>query len=189
MSPPRHSALVRITHWIHTLSFFALVISGIAILVAHPRFYWGETGGVGVPSLFDLPLPFIFGPSGWGRSLHFLAAWIAVLNGVLYAVSSWTRGRFPSLSLAYEPAQRRVYLIVIFLLFPIAILTGLAMSPAITSVVPELVEIFGGQQSARTIHFFVASALVLFLLLHVVMVCVSGFTSRMRGMIAGEAKV
>ena len=186
MAEPRHSALVRTTHWIHTFSFFALVVSGAAILVAHPRFYWGETGGVGSPSLFDLPIPFIFGPSGWGRSLHFLAAWIAVLSGLLYA--AFGRRRFPSLSPDYEPAQRRVYLIVIFILFPLAILTGLAMSPALTSVVPELVEIFGGHQSARTIHFFAASALVLFLLLHVVMVCVSGFTDRMRGMITGRSQ-
>jgi cytochrome b subunit of formate dehydrogenase len=41
---PRHSALVRVTHWVHTLSFFALIVSGVAILIAHPRFYWGETG-------------------------------------------------------------------------------------------------------------------------------------------------
>src|SRR5947208_8981742 len=54
---PRHSVLVRITHWIHAVSFIALVVSGIGILLSHPRFYWGETGGVGGPSLFDLPLP------------------------------------------------------------------------------------------------------------------------------------
>jgi cytochrome b subunit of formate dehydrogenase len=72
---PRHSVLVRITHWINAASFVALGVSGIGILLSHPRFYWGETGGVGTPSLFDLPLPFMLGgPSGWGRYLHFLAA-------------------------------------------------------------------------------------------------------------------
>jgi Prokaryotic cytochrome b561 len=55
----RHSALVRVTHWVHTLSFIALVVSGITILLAHPRLYWGETGAVGTPSLIDLPLPFV----------------------------------------------------------------------------------------------------------------------------------
>ena len=75
--PPRHSVLVRITHWITTLSFLALLVSGIAILLAHPRLYWGETGAVGAPSLIDLPLPFMLtGQSGWGRSLHFFAAWL-----------------------------------------------------------------------------------------------------------------
>src|SRR5205807_6820231 len=62
------------------------------ILIAHPRLYWGETGGIGIPSLVDLPLPFVFGPSGWGRSLHFLAAWIAALNGILYVVFGFVDG-------------------------------------------------------------------------------------------------
>src|ERR1035438_5579948 len=85
---PRHSAIVRITHWINTLSFFGLLVSGIAILLAHPRLYWGETGSVGTPSLIDLPLPFLLGgQSGWGRSQHFLFAWVCVLNGFLYVIS------------------------------------------------------------------------------------------------------
>src|SRR5437879_12950781 len=58
---PRHSALVRVTHWINTLSFIGLLVSGIAILLAHPRFYWGETGAVGNASLFVWPLPFMTG--------------------------------------------------------------------------------------------------------------------------------
>jgi cytochrome b subunit of formate dehydrogenase len=85
----RHSGVVRITHWINTLSFFGLLVSGFAILLAHPRFYWGETGALGTPSLIDLPLPFMTGgPSGWGRNLHFLSAWVCVINGSFYAVSS-----------------------------------------------------------------------------------------------------
>src|SRR5579863_8871194 len=83
---PRHSALIRITHWATTLSFFGLLISGFAILLAHPRLYWGETGGIGTPSVIDFPLPFMKGgPSGWGRSLHFLSAWVCILTGLLYA--------------------------------------------------------------------------------------------------------
>jgi len=91
----RHSALVRVTHWIHALSFFALVVSGIAILLAHTRFYWGDTGGEGAPSLFDLPLPLHrANVSGWGRSLHFLSAWTCVLNGFFYAVSGLVSQHF-----------------------------------------------------------------------------------------------
>jgi thiosulfate reductase cytochrome b subunit len=214
----RHSALVRVTHWIHTLSFFALVVSGIAILLAHTRFYWGETGGEGAPSLFDLPLLLHReNVSGWGRSLHFLSAWICVLNGLFYAVSglvsqhfrknllpakttlSWSsiaRAASDHLhlkrpteeeSLTYNVLQRLAYLAVVFLLFPLIILSGLAMSPAITSAVPALVIIFGGQQSARTIHFFIANFLVLFLLVHIAMVCLAGFTKRVRAMIAGQS--
>src|SRR2546428_14038843 len=62
-STPRHIALVRITHWIVVLSVLGLLVSGTGILVSHPRLYWGETGAVGTPSLIDLPIPFIIGPS------------------------------------------------------------------------------------------------------------------------------
>ena len=85
---PRHSAIVRITHWVTTISFFVLLLSGIAILLAHPRLYWGETGGVGAPSLIDLPLPFVLNLPirGPGRYLHFLSAWILVITGLVYVV-------------------------------------------------------------------------------------------------------
>src|ERR1700674_2098869 len=89
LDSPRHLAIVRVTHWINTVSFFGLLVSGVAILLAHPRFYWGETGALGTPSLIDLPLPFMRGgPSGWGRNLHFLSAWVSVINGLVYVVSS-----------------------------------------------------------------------------------------------------
>src|SRR5262245_51003301 len=82
----RHSAMVRVTHWTSALSFLVLVLSGIAILLAHLRLYWGETGGVGGPSLIDLPLPFVLDVPirGPGRYLHFLAAWISVFTGAVY---------------------------------------------------------------------------------------------------------
>ena len=198
----RHSVVVRITHWINALSFVGLVGSGIGILVAHPRFYWGETGGLGTPSLFDLPLPFLLGgPSGWGRYLHFQSAWLCVLTGLVYVVSGFASRHFQndltpakgtltahSLlrafrladedALSYNVLQRVSYLAVIFILFPLMIWTGLAMSPAITSVFPELVTVLGGHQCARTIHFFAAIALVLFVLVHIAMVWRAGFLAR-----------
>src|SRR5690242_5731355 len=85
LDSPRHSPVVRVTHWITALSFVGLLVSGIAILIAHPRLYWGETGALGTPSLIDLPIPFMIGHSGWGRYLHFLSAWASVLTGVVYA--------------------------------------------------------------------------------------------------------
>jgi len=218
LDSPRHSALVRITHWIFTLSFFGLVVSGFAIILAHPHFYWGETGSIGTPSLFDLPLPTMLnGPSGWGRSLHFQSAWFAVVTGLLYAISgiltqhfrnqllparadlSWRsmrtsilehlRFRRPVEEDSYDVLQRLSYLAVISLFFPLIIITGLAMSPAITSVVPQLVTVFGGQQTARTLHFFLANFLVLFLLVHVAMVTLAGFKDRMRAMVTGRTAV
>lgn len=192
---PRHSVLVRITHWINVLSFAGLLISGIAILRAHPRFYWGETGNVDTPSLFDLPIPFLLtGQTGWGRSLHFLSAWAGVLNGLLYVMSGivtrhFYRDLWPEPAEqpgTYNTAQRITYLAVIALLFPLTIWTGLAMSPATTSVFPGLATWLGGQQSARTIHFFASDCLVVFLVVHVVMVCRAGFVSHVRAMITGR---
>jgi thiosulfate reductase cytochrome b subunit len=195
---PRHSALVRITHWINTLSFVGLLVSGIAILLAHPRLYWGETGNVGTPSLIDLPLPFVLtGQTGWGRSLHFLSAWACVLNGSLYIISGLLTRHFrrdlwpggPQEPAAYQVPQRLTYILVIAVLFPLMIWTGLAMSPAITSVFPGLVTSLGGQQSARTIHFFAAGSLVLFLLVHVAMVWRAGFRNHMKAMITGKDRI
>jgi thiosulfate reductase cytochrome b subunit len=211
---PRHSALVRITHWMFALGFVGLVVSGVGILLAHPHFYWGETGGIGSPSLFDLPLPTMLGgPSGWGRSLHFQSAWLTVLTGLVYGLGgilsghfrtmiptqadlSWRRLRSSVLDHLrckrpageeYNVLQRISYVTVIFVLFPMMIVTGLAMSPVITSVVPRIVTVFGGHQSARTIHFFLADTLVLFLLVHIAMVVLAGFASHMREMITGRS--
>jgi thiosulfate reductase cytochrome b subunit len=188
----RHSAIVRITHWINAISFVGLLVSGIAILLAHPRLYWGETGSVGTPSLIDLPLPFLLtGQSGWGRSLHFLSAWMCVITGGVYVLSGlaarhFRKEFFSADSPNYNVLQRLAYSMVVFALFPVTIWTGLAMSPAIASVYPAVVTVLGGQQSARTIHFFVASLLVLFVCAHVAMVVAGGFVENMRGMITGS---
>src|ERR1019366_9827704 len=88
---------------------------------------------------------------------------------------------------SYNPLQRLTYLLVIFVLFPMIIWTGLAMSPGITSAIPAAVTVLGGQQSARTLHFFVSILLVVFLLVHVVMVCLTGFRNRVRAMITGRS--
>jgi thiosulfate reductase cytochrome b subunit len=224
----RHSALVRVTHWIITLCFLALLVTGVEILISHPRFYWGETGTVLTTPLFQLPIPssralvptgygyVLPDQNGWSRALHFQAAWIAVLTGLLYGIFGLFTGHFRrnllpgkadlswrALSTAiaghlrfkrpseeeawsYNVLQRLAYLFVIFVLFPFVIWTGLAMSPAFVSAFPATVTLLGGRQSARTLHFFVSLALVLFLLVHVVMICLAGFWSRTRAMITGR---
>ena len=98
-----------------------------------------------------------------------------------------SRGQATAEAWSYNVLQRLSYLFVIFVLFPLVIWTGLAMSPAFVSAFPATVTWLGGQQSARTIHFFVSLALLLFLLVHVVMICVAGFKSRMRAMITGPS--
>jgi thiosulfate reductase cytochrome b subunit len=210
--------VVRVTHWIHSLSFCGLAVSGIAILLSHTRFYWGETGAEGAPSLFDLPLQLHRdNVSGWGRSLHFLSAWVSILNGSVYIVTGLLSKHFRNNLLptkadlswesilgvvsthlhlkrhsdeefdGYNILQRLTYLLVVFVMFPLVMWTGLAMSIAITSVFPALVTILGGQQSARTIHFFVANFLILFLVVHIAMVCLAGFAKRVRAMITGRS--
>ncbi|MGH9647085.1 MAG: cytochrome b/b6 domain-containing protein [Bryobacteraceae bacterium] len=173
----RHTLLIRATHWITFLSFLALAVSGVAILIAHPRFYWGESGYFDTPAAFALPLPVNLDQTGWGRDLHFLGAWIAVTNGVIYVVWGLLAGHFRYSG--YDLRQRLAYAGVVFGLMPLTILTGVTMSPAVTAAYPVLFHMFGGRQSARTIHFFAADLLVLFLLVHVTMTIRAGLITSM----------
>jgi thiosulfate reductase cytochrome b subunit len=103
---PRHRALVRVTHGLTTLCFLALLVSGLEIVVSHPRFYWGESGNALTPALFSLPIPasratvptgygFVLpDQNGWSRALHFEAAWVLVLTGALYVIWGVSRGHF-----------------------------------------------------------------------------------------------
>ena len=215
LGSPRHIAVVRITHWIVVLSVFTLLVSGIGILVAHPRLYWGETGSVGTESLIDLPIPFVFGPSVWNRPIHFLSAWILVLTGLTYVVSGCVTQHFRKNLLpaktdlswnriagvisdhlrwkrtnaddpwTYNVVQRLTYLAVVFALFPAIVWTGLAMSPGITSVFPVLATALGGHQSARSLHFIFVNLMVFFLIVHIAMLCLVGFKNEVRAMITG----
>jgi thiosulfate reductase cytochrome b subunit len=165
-----------------------------------------------VPTGYGYVLP---DQNGWSRYLHFQAAWAAVLTGLLYAIWGLWTGHFrsnlfpapaertwrsawgvmskhirlkrpdPADALSYNVLQRAAYLMVIFVLFPLVIWTGLALSPGFNSAVPAGVNLLGGRQSARTLHFFISAFLLLFLIVHVAMIVLAGFTSRMRAMITG----
>jgi thiosulfate reductase cytochrome b subunit len=87
---------------------------------------------------------------------------------------------------SYNVVQKAAYIAVIFVLFPLVIWTGLALSPSFNSAFPFWVNVLGGRQSARTLHFFVSGALVVFLVVHVAMVALAGFWSRTRSMITGR---
>jgi thiosulfate reductase cytochrome b subunit len=225
---PRHTALVRVTHWLTVISFLALLITGAEIVVSHPRFYWGETGNVNTTPLFTIPIPssrdtvptgyktVLPDQNGWSRYLHFQAAWLVVLTGLVYAVSILWTGHLrrdllpapadctwpafreviarylrrappdPADAHSYNVLQRTAYLTVIFILFPLVIWTGLALSPSFDSAFPATVNLLGGRQSARTLHFFVSISLLLFLIVHVTMVVLAGFRTRMIAMITGH---
>lgn len=188
---PRHLAIVRVTHWVGVVSVLGLLVSGVGILISHPRLYWGETGSVGTESLVDLPIPFIIGPSVWNRPIHFLFAWMLVLAGVAYLAGGLLTRHFRrdllGAASAYSALQRRTYLAVVFLLFPAIVWTGLAMSFGVTSVFPFLATALGGHQSARTLHFVFGAALLVFAVGHVAMVYLAGFWTSVRAMITGSA--
>ena len=228
MEAPRHTLLVRVTHWLTVISFVALLVTGLEIVVSHPRFYWGETGNVNMKPLFTIPIPssrdtvptgysyVMPDQNGWSRYLHFESAWVLVLTGLVYGAVSLLNGHFrrnlfpepgqrtlgahlkrigqylrrtppgPEEATSYNALQRTTYLFVIFVMFPLVILTGLALSPSFNSAFPFVVNLLGGRQSARTMHFFLTWALVLFFVVHVVMIAVSGFWRRMRGMTTGR---
>lgn len=149
-----------------------------------------------------------------GRLWHFFFAWIFVLNGLIYVLYSVLTGhlwrdlvpsrrdlgrlgrtiwdhlrlRFPAgeEALRYNVLQQISYVAVALVLLPVLILAGLAMSPRLDAAFPGLIEIFGGRQSARTVHFIAALALIAFVLVHVFMVLVSGVWNKMRSMITGR---
>jgi len=239
-----HRRWVRISHWLIVASFVTLGITGVFILAVHPRLYWGEVGNDLVPAILEFPLsnnyrpdgyepgvtfsnlehaPFssnrmylIFNQNGWGRSLHFLAAWFLVVAGLFYVVAGLMSGHvkrhlLPGVSqLApsslwqdlqshlrpragsfgggppYGLVQKCAYFGVVFIALPLMLVTGLTMSPAVTAAYPVLLDLFGGYQSARTVHFFCFAALVLFLIVHVAMVVLTGFRRQLRAMILGK---
>ena len=88
--------------------------------------------------------------------------------------------------LPYGLLQKLAYTSVMFVALPLMVATGLTMSPAVTAAYPFLLDVFGGYQTARTIHFFGFAALVLFLLVHVAMVIATGFGRQLRAMTWGN---
>jgi thiosulfate reductase cytochrome b subunit len=151
------------------------------------------------------------------RRWHFFFAWVLVINAVCYlaysiasrhlardlapdaadlrsigrSVLDHLRLRHPAGEAArrYNVLQKLAYLAVIFVLVPLVVLMGLAMSPRLDTVVPGWVDLFGGRQSARTIHFIAAWLLVAFVLVHVFETIVSGFWNHLRSMITGRFRI
>jgi thiosulfate reductase cytochrome b subunit len=154
----------------------------------------------------------IFNENGWGRSLHFLSGWFLVAAGLVYLLFGIFTGHFrkhiipgrtdrswslflrdvrdhfrlnmqqASVGSQYGLLQKTTYAGVVFIALPLMVITGFTMAPAITNAFPFLLKLFGGYQSARTIHFFSTIALTLFLLVHVVMVIRTGFKKQMLSM-------
>lgn len=158
----------------------------------------------------------IFNQNGWARSLHFLAAWILVATGLAYLLLGIFSGHLrrnlvprgrelsprsllqdlrnhfpprvsePSVGPPYGLLQKLAYAIVVFVALPLIVATGLTMSPAVTVAYPVLLDVFGGHQTARTLHFFTFAFLMLFLIVHVAMVIATGFGRQLRAMTWGS---
>lgn len=149
-----------------------------------------------------------------GRRWHFFFAWLFLFNGLAYLAWSLGSGhlrrdlapsrqdlkhigasileharlKFPKGEEAkrYNVLQKLAYLSVALVLLPLMLLSGLAMSPGMDAAFPFLIDLFGGRQTARTIHFIAASGIVLFFLVHIAMVLLSGVWNNLRSMITGR---
>jgi thiosulfate reductase cytochrome b subunit len=152
----------------------------------------------------------------WGRNTHFLFTWIFTINGViclaLNLLRRRTRGklllrrdelrlghlageikdhlrlRTPKGEAArhYGTVQKLTYLTVLLVLAPLMFLSGLAQSPAVVAACPELLDLFGGKQSARSIHFIGTVLLLLFVCVHLFQIFLAGAVNEIRSMITGR---
>jgi len=166
--------------------------------------------------IFGYPEDFAFGEN---RALHFTAAWALVLAWLYYTYHLVDSGRLKDTWMPrahelspryigqdilnhlkfrrakgaavkqYNILQKLSYLGVMFVLMPLIFLTGLAMSNSVSTAWPFLFDLFGGRQSARTLHFIFISLLMLFVIVHVVQVFVAGFVNHFRSMITGRFKL
>jgi thiosulfate reductase cytochrome b subunit len=174
----------------------------------------GRQVAKGFPSWITIPS---FQWLAMARHWHLFFAWLLVVNGCVYLTFSFisrhlardllptrpdwrsigrsildhVRLRHPTGAAAarYNVLQKLAYLAVIFVLLPLMALTGWAMSPRLDSAVPGWVDIFGGRQSARTLHFLVAWTLVLFVLIHLFEVLISGVWNNLRSMLTGRYEI
>jgi thiosulfate reductase cytochrome b subunit len=149
-----------------------------------------------------------------GRVVHFFFAWILVATLFVWLIASLrnrhlrkdllptakdARNFVPDVrdhlrlklvhTVRYSPLQKLAYGGVLFVLFPLIILTGLCMSPGMNAVLPWLPELFGGRQSARTIHFLVMVLLVAFFVVHMAMIVLAGPLNELRSIITGRYRL
>ena len=259
----RHRLPVRIMHWVNTISFFLMLMSGLTIFNAHPNLYWGQDSHFATPLLsitakqdpsgephgvtriggYEFDTDGLLGASrvrddarqsarafpSWAtipdrqwlamaRNWHLFFAWIFVLNGIAYIAFSIFSGhlrrdlvptaaewrtiatsikdhllfRHPTGAAAkrYNVLQNLTYLIVIFGLLPLVVVAGLGMSPRLDAMFNGgWVDLLGGRQSARTLHFLTAFTLLGFVVVHVFEVIVTGLWNNLRSMITGNYRV
>lgn len=144
-----------------------------------------------------------------GRIIHFFFAWVLVVTLGLWLVASALNGHLrqviPTLAdlrglpqdirdharlrfhhtASYGVLQKLAYASVLFLALPLMILTGLSMSPGFNAAAPWLLDVFGGRQTARTLHFLTMLALLGFFFVHMAMILLAGPINEMRSIVTG----
>ncbi|MEO5494826.1 MAG: cytochrome b/b6 domain-containing protein [Sphingomonas sp.] len=228
----RHALATRIWHWVNAVTIFVMIGSGIGILQAHPRFYWGQYGAnpdhpwfqmAWLPAWLNQLLDLMTIPAGYNLALsrrwHLAFALVLGFGLLGFMIVSLINHHFrrdlrvrakevaPKHLLddaiahtkfdfhnhddpaAYNTLQKLSYVATIFVLIPVMILTGLAMSPAMDAAWPWLIDIFGGRQSARSIHFIAMVLLVGFIIVHLALVILAGPVGEVMSMITGRWKL
>ena len=221
----RHALATRLWHWVNAVAVIILIGSGLMILNAHPRLYWGRYGAnfdsawltfdrfpgwVTIPQTYNLAL---------ARNWHLTFALVLGFGLLAYMIASLLNRHFqrdlrirrrelsprhlvadirahlafrfhdPEAPGDYNVLQKLSYVLVIFGLLPLVILTGITMSPGLNAAFPWALELLGGRQSARSIHFLAASGITLFVVVHLVLVILAGAFNEVRSMITGRWRV
>ncbi|KQM62113.1 MULTISPECIES: cytochrome b/b6 domain-containing protein [unclassified Sphingomonas] len=221
----RHALATRLWHWVNAVAVIILIGSGLMILNAHPRLYWGRYGAnfdhawltfdrfpgwVTIPQTYNLAL---------ARNWHLTFALVLGFGLLAYMIASLVNRHFqrdlalrrrelsrrhlladirahlafrfhdPEAPGDYNILQKLSYVLVIFGLLPLVIATGITLSPGLNAAFPWLLEILGGRQSARSIHFLAASGITLFVIVHLVLVILAGALNEVRSMVTGRWRV
>ena len=221
----RHALATRLWHWVNAVAVVILIGSGLMILNAHPRLYWGRYGAnfdhawitfdrfpgwVTIPQTYNLAL---------ARNWHLSFALVLGFGLLAYMVASLLNRHFqrdltlrrrelsarhlladirahlafrfhdPEAPGDYNVLQKLSYVLVIFGLLPLVIVTGITMSPGLNAAFPWLLEVLGGRQSARSIHFLAAGGITLFVIVHLALVILAGALNGVRSMITGRWRV
>ena len=228
----RHRLPTRIWHWVNAVAIFILIGSGIGILQAHPRLYWGKDGANFDPAWADLNqwpgwltalLDAMTIPDRYSlaisRRWHLFFALVLAFGLLAFLLVSlvnrhlqrdlrlrareftpaalahearahWAfRFHDPARPAAYNGLQKASYALVIFILLPLVIVTGIAMSPGMNAAWPWLLDVLGGRHSARSLHFIAFAGITLFTIVHLVLVILAGAWNETRSMLIGKWRV
>lgn len=195
----KHPFSTRLWHWVNAVAIVVLFMSGLNISNAHRYLYWGNYGFdpadawlavIRFPGWATIPQHYNLAVArdwhilaAWPFAVGLLFVWIAMLvNGhfrrdLATARRDWTpaavlaslRAHLGGGDAAYNPVQRILYGIVFGLLLPLMVFTGLAISPGFEPAAPWLVDLLGGRQSARSLHFIASWAIFGFVVIHIVL--------------------